>query len=163
MFQYYERKNTSTVNKKKINKIKKNNNTVLSFFSNDKTVSDENNKQNINNSKQNEQLSKTDIVNKYLSYVDPNYIRKTDEDDCDERINVCSECNVELYIYKTDGISICPNCSKQERIIIESDKPSYKDPPKEIAYFSYKLINHFNECLAQFQAKESTDIPSEVL
>ena len=162
LFQYYERKNTSTVNKKKINKIKKNNNTVLSFFSNDKTVSDENNKQNINNSKQNEQLSKTDIVNKYLSYVDPNYIRKTDEDDCDERINVCSECNVELYIYKTDGISICPNCSKQERIIIESDKPSYKDPPKEIAYFSYKRINHFNECLAQFQAKESTDIPSEV-
>lgn len=162
LFQYYERKNTSTVNKKKINKIKKNNNTVLSFFSNDKTVSDENNKQHINNSKQNEQLSKTDIVNKYLSYVDPNYIRKTDEDDCDERINVCSECNVELYIYKTDGISICPNCSKQERIIIESDKPSYKDPPKEIAYFSYKRINHFNECLAQFQAKESTDIPSEV-
>ena len=29
-------------------------------------------------------------------------------------------CNVELYIYKTDGISICPKCSKQEKIIVES-------------------------------------------
>ncbi len=160
LFQYYERKNTSTVNKKKINKIKKNNNTVLSFFSNNK-VEETNNNQNI---QKEQELSKTDIVNKYLSYVDPNYIKKNEENDenSNDYINICNVCNVELYIYKTDGISICPNCSKQEKIIIESDKPSYKDPPKEIAYFSYKRINHFNECLAQFQAKESTDIPNEV-
>ena len=157
LFQYYENKNTSTVNKKKINKIKKNNNTVLSFFSNNEKESEEK----IVERSINDKMSKTDIVNQYLSYVDPNYIKKTDEDR-EETINVCSNCNVELYIYKTDGVSICPRCSKQERIIVESDKPSYKDPPKEIAYFSYKRINHFNECLAQFQAKESTDIPNEV-
>ncbi|NQY31278.1 MAG: hypothetical protein HRT69_17650 [Flavobacteriaceae bacterium] len=28
--------------------------------------------------------------------------------------------------------------------------------------FAYKIINHFNEWLAQFQAKESTEIPKEV-
>ena len=28
-------------------------------------------------------------------------------------------------------------------IVIDSDKPSYKDPPKEISYFAYKRINHF--------------------
>ena len=38
----------------------------------------------------------------------------------------------------------------------------YKEPPREISYFAYKRINHFNEWLAQFQAKESTDIPQEV-
>ena len=157
LFQYYENKNTSTVNKKKINKIKKNNNTVLSFFSNnEKEIEDK-----IIERRDNDKMSKTDIVNQYLSYVDPNYIKKTEEER-DESINFCSNCNVELYIYKTDGVSICPKCSKQEKIIVESDKPSYKDPPKEIAYFSYKRINHFNECLAQFQAKESTDIPNEV-
>ena len=47
-------------------------------------------------------------------------------------------------------------------VIVDSDKPSYKEPPKEIQFFSYKRINHFNEWLAQFQAKESTDIPDEV-
>ena len=31
-----------------------------------------------------------------------------------------------------------------------------------MSYFAYKRINHFNEWLAQFQAKESTDIPEEV-
>jgi predicted RNA-binding Zn-ribbon protein involved in translation (DUF1610 family) len=161
LFEYYDRKNKNTVNKKSISKIKKNNNTVLSFFSNgEKNVADNQQQQ---NEKKQDGLSKRDIVNQYLSYVDPNYIKKTDEVEVnDERVNICTSCNVELYIYKTDGISICPKCSRQERIIIESDKPSYKDPPKEIAYFSYKRINHFNECLAQFQAKESTDIPGEV-
>ena len=48
------------------------------------------------------------------------------------------------------------------QILIDSDKPSYKDPPREISYFAYKKINHFNEWVAQFQAKESTDIPQEV-
>jgi hypothetical protein len=46
--------------------------------------------------------------------------------------------------------------------LIDSDKPSYKDPPREVCYYAYKKINHFNEWLAQFQAKESTEIPSEV-
>jgi hypothetical protein len=54
------------------------------------------------------------------------------------------------------------NCGNQEFILIESDKPSFKDPPLEVCYFSYKRINHFNEWLAQFQAKESTEIPDEV-
>ena len=45
---------------------------------------------------------------------------------------------------------------------LDSDKPSYKDPPREITYFSYKRINHFNEWLAQFGAKETTEIPQDV-
>ena len=44
-------------------------------------------------------------------------------------------------------------------ILIENDKPSYKEPPKEVCFYAYKRINHFREILAQFQAKESTQIP----
>ena len=43
-----------------------------------------------------------------------------------------------------------------------SNKPSYKESIPENNYFAYKRINHFNEWLSQFQAKESTDIPNEV-
>ena len=53
--------------------------------------------------------------------------------------------------------------NEETTIIIDSDKPSYKDPPREVSYFAYKRINHFNEWLAQFQAKETTQIPEEVL
>ena len=56
---------------------------------------------------------------------------------------------------------ICRKCDISY-IIIDSDKPSYKDPPKEVCYFAYKRINHFNEWLAQFQAKETTDIPVKI-
>ena len=48
-------------------------------------------------------------------------------------------------------------------IIINSEKVSYKDPPRESSYFAYKKNkSFFNEWLAQFQAKETTDIPEEV-
>jgi hypothetical protein len=49
-----------------------------------------------------------------------------------------------------------------EAILIDCDKPSYKDPPREVSYYAYKRINHFNEILAQFQAKQSTEIPDDI-
>ena len=46
---------------------------------------------------------------------------------------------------------------------MENEKPSYKEPPKEVCFYAYKRINHFREILAQFQAKETTLIPDEVI
>ena len=50
-----------------------------------------------------------------------------------------------MVLYPSDGLQICEKCGLQQNILIESDKPSFKDPPLEICYFSYKRINHFNE------------------
>ena len=47
--------------------------------------------------------------------------------------------------------------------LIENEKPSYKEPPKEVCFYAYKKINHFKEILAQFQGKETTQIPVEVI
>jgi hypothetical protein len=47
--------------------------------------------------------------------------------------------------------------------LIENEKPSYKEPPKEVCFYAYKKINHFKEILAQFQGKETTQIPEEVI
>jgi hypothetical protein len=57
----------------------------------------------------------------------------------------CPNCNEEMILYPSDGIQICDKCGLQENILIESDKPSFKDPPMEVSYFSYKRINHYNE------------------
>jgi predicted metallo-beta-lactamase superfamily hydrolase len=46
--------------------------------------------------------------------------------------------------------------------IIDHDRPSYKDPPKEIATLQHIKWNHFNEWISQIQGKETTDIPEEV-
>jgi len=61
-----------------------------------------------------------------------------------------------------EAVFTCTQCGYQEFVLVDSDKPSYKDPPREVSYYAYKRINHFNEWLAQFQAKESTEIPQEV-
>jgi hypothetical protein len=45
---------------------------------------------------------------------------------------------------------------------VDHEKPSYKDPPKEISYFAYKRINHLNEWISQIQGKESTEIPQDI-
>ena len=80
----------------------------------------------------------------------------------EKNTDISEKCNVEKIIYLSEGKQICPICSEENFILIDSDKPSYKDPPGEVSYFAYKRINHFNEWLAQFQAKESTDIPEDV-
>ena len=68
----------------------------------------------------------------------------------------------EKTLYISEGKLICPHCGDESFVLMDSEKPSYKEPPREVSYFAYKRINHFNEWLAQFQAKESTDIPKDV-
>ena len=107
------------------------------------------------------QSSNNSIVNQYLSNIDTaffdinNFITNSD---------ICKECRKgELIPAEHEGLIICNNCSISSKYIIENDKPSYKEPPKEVCFYAYKRINHFREILAQFQAKESTQIPPEVL
>ena len=104
-------------------------------------------------------FKKKDVLDEYLQKIDPKYISKIK---IDVNICKCPICSTEMTLYPSDGIQICENCGNLQNILIESDKPSFKDPPLEVCYFSYKRINHYNEWLAQFQAKESTEIPNEV-
>ena len=77
--------------------------------------------------------------------------------------DICKFCRKGEMIYvESEGICICNNCSKTMKYLIENEKPSYKEPPKEVCFYAYKRINHLREILAQFQAKESTHIPNEV-
>ena len=102
--------------------------------------------------------SKLDIYNNYLQKIDDNEFKFTNNNIND----VCDTCNIEKKLFLSEGKMICIKCGDETKILIDSDKPSFKDPPREICYFAYKRINHFNEWLAQFQAKESTDIPKEI-
>jgi hypothetical protein len=76
---------------------------------------------------------------------------------------VCENCNSELSHIPSEGVVECKKCGVLQNIINDTDKASYKDPPKESCYYSYRRSNHFNEWIAQFQGKETTQIPRNVL
>jgi hypothetical protein len=75
---------------------------------------------------------------------------------------ICPKCNIFLTLVHSEGLQVCNQCGRTEYILIDSEKPSFREPPPEVSYFAYKRINHFNEWLSQFQAKESTEIPQEI-
>jgi hypothetical protein len=75
----------------------------------------------------------------------------------------CSNCNIAREENSEEGILVCPQCGSEEYMMVVSDFPSFRDPPKERNNYAYKKINHLNEILNQFQAKESTIIPDEVM
>jgi hypothetical protein len=103
--------------------------------------------------------SKTELMEEYLSYVDPSYIKKDITTHYTDMCTICKEHRIYDLIHST---LVCPNCGTEEKILIDSEIPSYKEPPREVTYFAYKRINHFNEWLSQLQAKESTNIDRSV-
>ena len=75
----------------------------------------------------------------------------------------CTRCNIAREELTAEGILVCPSCGSEEYMMVVSDFSSFRDPPKERNNYAYKKINHLNEILNQFQAKESTIIPEEVM
>jgi len=111
-------------------------------------------------------IDRASKLDAYLSKIDKSYgIRGK----VHNKIDFCKKCkdiynkDYELIVNHIEGFMSCLKCGHMEYVIIESDKPNYKDPPPEATYFAYKRTNHLNEILNQIQAKESTDIPDEVL
>lgn len=107
------------------------------------------------------QISRFELYDEYRSITDVNYVKQSKTHDKKQE-SVCPNCNVLMRLNYRESVYICPDCAIECTTFIDSDRPSYKDPPPEVNYFAYKRINHFNELLAQFQAKESTHIPPEV-
>jgi hypothetical protein len=101
------------------------------------------------------------LLTDYLQIMNPERA-KSQSDETLDTFGQCVQCGTEMILSMNEAFLACPNCAHQLPLLIDSDKPSYKDPPREVSYYAYKRINHFNEWLAQFQAKESTDIPQEV-
>ena len=106
-------------------------------------------------------LRRDALLDQYLQRMDPHYNRPSMHSLNDTSF-ICDACGEDMKISINDATVSCPHCGFHKLILMDSDKPSYKDPPREISYYAYKRINHFNEWLAQFQAKDSTEIPEEV-
>lgn len=99
------------------------------------------------------------VFDNYLSFTDPNYISDVKV----HNQNMCKYCNTsEMNELTNDYLLCCPNCNAIDYLMLDTDKPTYKEHHKEITYFSYNRMNHFSEWINQIQGKETTDIPQEV-
>ena len=148
---------------------------IFEYFENKKNISNEetantinknkllNNFFKINDSQQTKKKPEigNNIVQKYLSNIDDifldinSYVYPTD---------ICKFCHKgELVPLEDEGILMCNMCNRYIPYLIENEKPSYKEPPKEVCFYAYKRINHFKEILSQFQGKETTQIPHDVI
>jgi hypothetical protein len=118
---------------------------------------------NLPEAKKTEELFKNqhNNVEKYLASIDQTYM---DVSKYVYPTDICQFCHKgEMIPIDSEGIMVCNQCAKQVVFLIDNEKPSYKEPPKEACFYAYKRINHFREILAQFQAKETTCIPDNVL
>lgn len=112
-----------------------------------------------------EEDDRATLLDKYMACVNPGYVRKRARhtQEAVELMSKCGHCgSARRVAMMHEGFVYCTDCFTQENILIDHEKPSYKDPPKEIIYYAYKRINHFNEWLNQIQGKETTEIPEEV-
>jgi hypothetical protein len=153
IFEYFE-------NKKNINNVDESNKPVTSknqlLFNIFKVKPDASEKEKNIHENRNK-----NIVQKYLTNIDEtfldmnSFIRETD---------ICKFCHKgEMIPLDDEGVLICNECAVHIPYLIENEKPSYKEPPKEVCFYAYKKINHFKEILAQFQGKETTQIPDDVI
>ena len=148
IFEYFENKK-SISNGTQTNSNKKQ--LLNSFFK----IKNDENEQNIQRNKNN------NIVMNYLSNIDDNFL---DVNSFVYQTDICQYCyKGELVPLEDEGILMCNICSRNIPYLIENEKPSYKEPPKEVCFYAYKRINHFKEILSQFQGKETTQIPLEVI
>lgn len=108
-----------------------------------------------------EELRRDKLLESYLQKINPEHARSSHEIEF-ETFGDCPHCDTEMIFSANEANFTCSKCGFQDFVLVDSDKPSYKDPPREVSYYAYKRINHFNEWLAQFQAKETTEIPQEV-
>ena len=129
------------------NKLKVNENSgILSYFGNK------------NKEEECEKHTREEIMKNYMCNVNEDVL---DEKELNQD-NLCENCNHKLYLSDLMSELYCKNCGKSKNILVITDKISYTDPQSEITYYTYKRINHFNEWLAQFQAKERSDLPNEI-
>jgi hypothetical protein len=138
--------------------------TVVNNSSNDvMSMLFENSSSSSNSNKEKTSSNKAVVFGSYLNIVDPKALHGKKNKSNKLVPTLCPTCGTEMTLFSAEGLYTCTSCGLSNYTIVDSERPNYKDPPTEMGYFAYKRINHFNEWLAQFQAKESTEIPQHVL
>ena len=109
---------------------------IVDFFNNSTSIK-----------KKNSSNNKAELFDKYLKVIDNNQTKVEKYKKFKPKFCPNVECNIEMTLHLSDGYLICTNCGLCEQIILDSDKPNFKEPIPDATAYSYKRINHFNELI----------------
>lgn len=121
--------------KKRHKKKTKNSEDIMSFFNQD---SDKDMSEDVKptNTKENK-LKRADLLDLLLTAVDSNYVSKKSTYN---PIKNCPSCGIEQTLIPSEGLFTCIGCGEAEMVIVESDRPNFKDPVPEKSGYPYKRI-----------------------
>ena len=151
-----------------INDIKKNNKHyylnnnqyIFDYFENKKEISNNNNKTKllnsffkINSDEDHEAITQNkDSIQKYLSNLDESFI---DISKFIVETDICQSCKKgELIPIDHEGIMVCNHCHKHIQYLVENEKPSYKEPPKEACFMRIKELIIFAKYWLSFKQRK---------
>ena len=160
----------------KKNYYKNNSHHIFTYFEKKKNIS--------SSQPQTSVVSKNNTINKFFNIgekEDLKIVEKKEDDYIDKYFNnvfktvynmdkyayprdICDTCNKgEMIHIEEEGQLVCSECYCSIPYLFENEKPSYKEPPKEVCFYAYKRVNHFKEIVAQFQGKETTQISDNII
>lgn len=100
------------------------------------------------------------IIRSYMNKMNPEKYNVSDNSY--SITNICEDCNCEYILSDLQEYYVCPKCGQIKDTVLDNDVPS-NVKTSEVSTFSYQRVHHFKDCLAQFQAKESTNIPQDII
>lgn len=108
-------------------------------------------------------VKRKDIYQRYLKEVEDEGEYR--EKKCEVDFEPCKNCGKRFTKVLDDQQSdmICTECGVTEFFLSEELGFKEEQEIEKNVVYSYKRENHFNEWISQFQAKESTSVPEEVI
>jgi len=76
---------------------------------------------------------------------------------------ICEECDDVMILESRNSVLLCPYCGTSKPYIDATSSHMAYGEEVEFTSFAYLRLNHFNERLTYAQAKESTQIPDDVI
>lgn len=124
LFKYYDIIDKGSLQEESMLMNKKNvvENSILKYLLS-KSKSPESNEDNSFN----DMNDKASLLEKYMECTEYNYVKNIELENKD-KCHFCDSSNRNIML--NDGIIYCNNCCTVEYIIIDHDRPSYKDPPR---------------------------------
>ena len=113
-------------------------------------------------------MNRSELLDTFMRKVDRRYApepiksgsRYVKKSLAEEKCPFCG--SRDRVIVPNEGLIQCNSCDTIEYVTLDSERPSYRDPPKELSYFCYKRSNHLKEWISQTQGREYTNIPDAV-
>jgi hypothetical protein len=115
-----------------------------------------------NSSTKRTMVSKQEVMSTFYRTIDNQFMGTTPEVFLVNN-DICSDCGHNRVYNPVNSYMLCEECGLEEKILIDNETRSFKEPPREITFFAYKRINHFNEWLAEFQGRASTCVTDDLI